>query len=82
MDQPIDIQELYSTRLLIFLEDAPQSNNYHQIILNGEEFKTVSLTIGKILSKNGVMENVQVQMSEETYKLPDLREIEGDYVLE
>ncbi len=67
-------QAMYGTRLLFFLEDAPQSNRYRQIILTEEEFKNASMTIGKVVSQEGVDQTVQIQMSEETYPLPDLRE--------
>ena len=73
--QPLD--ELYSTRLLVFIEEEPQSNQYRQVILNKEQFKKVSdavITIEKEKDEHG-MEMVSFKHSEELYELPDLIEI-------
>lgn len=69
------LDELYGTRLLCFLEEEPQSNNYRQVILNSEQFKNFSLSLGKVTDQNGNDQTVEFQMSEEIYKLPDLPEI-------
>lgn len=69
--------ELYGVRLLVFIEKAPQSNQYYQVLLNKEEFKKVSLSIGRPTGKEirpGVKE-VENFTSEEEYVLPDLKEI-------
>ena len=71
----IDDAELYGTRLLCFLETEPQSNMYHQVRLNPEQFKTFSFSLGKVVDVKGDMQNVEFEMSVETYKLPDLPEI-------
>ena len=76
MDQPlISIEsEVFNTRLLVFLEDRPQSNEYRQIFLNAEEFKKMSSSIGKVVGKepNG-NDTVEFRYSDEIYSLPDLR---------
>ena len=72
--EKIDKYDLFGTRLLVFVEESPQSNKYRQIILNAEEFKKVSFSIGTITSRNGDDEMVEFQMSEELYDLPDLQE--------
>lgn len=71
----IDKYTLYGTRLLVFLEDAPQSNQYHQVRLTPEQFKRVSDSISNVVAKNGDDEDVEVEMSINTYTLPDLQEI-------
>ena len=35
----VDTHELYTIRTLIFLETEPQSNEYHQVMLDKETFK-------------------------------------------
>lgn len=71
----IDKYTLYGTRLLVFIEDAPQSNEYHQVHLNETQFKRVSDAISNVVGRNGDDEDVEVEMSIDTYKLPDLQEI-------
>lgn len=66
--------DVYGTRLLVFLEDSPQSNKYRQLIFTPEEFKKVSLSVGTVEGKRGDDELVRLQESEETYELPDLME--------
>lgn len=39
----IDLEDLYTVRLVVMLEDEPQSNRYHQVILNPEQFRMLSL---------------------------------------
>lgn len=70
--------ELYGVRLLVFMETAPQSNNYHQVILNPDQFKRVSDSIvhgAKVVGREGSREIIESPLSEETYPLPDLKEI-------
>ncbi len=71
----IDKYTLYGTRLLVFLEDAPQSNQYHQIYLNKKQFKRVSDAVSNVVARHGDDEDVEVEMSIDTYPLPDLQEI-------
>jgi len=74
--QKIDSHELWVTRLLVFLETSPQSDTYHQVILNPEQFKAVSDAIAEVLSTTqNDIETINIELSEETYKLPDLQEI-------
>lgn len=72
MISPFD--NLYGTRLLIFLEDKPQSNKYHQVLLTLDEFKKASMMIGTVVEEKGHKQIVELQMSEELYDLPDLEE--------
>tara|TARA_Y100000310_G_C20387157_1_gene670989 strand:+ start:410 stop:610 length:201 start_codon:yes stop_codon:yes gene_type:complete len=59
--------EIYSTRLLVFIESEPQSNKYQQVILTPKQFKEVSDDIS--------LEGDKLRLSKEIYKLPDLREV-------
>lgn len=71
-----DIQnELYSTRMLVFMEEEPQSNKYRQVVLTKEEFLNITKGIGTVIKEEGNIETVEVRKSEEIYTLPDLREI-------
>lgn len=74
--------ELYGIRLLIFMEQEPQSNNYRQVLLNPEQFKTLSLTLGEVVSQVGSKQEVELNFSDETYTLPDLQEIHEDEEVE
>lgn len=69
---------IYEQRLLVFIESEPQSNKYHQVLLEPEQFKRVSnaVSYGKItgLSPNG-NERVEFLESDEVYTLPDLKSI-------
>jgi len=77
MKLPDDItDQIYGIRLLVFVEDAPQTNTYRQVLFTPEEFKRTSLSIGTVTEKNGHKEVIELQMSEETYTLPDLNEIQ------
>jgi len=72
-----EIEDIYSTRLLVFIEDNPQSNKYHQMFFTPEEFKRISMAIGKDTGrKNGRLDIIEFQQSVETYALPDLQEIQ------
>lgn len=73
----LDFDELYGIRILIFQEMEPQSNKYCQVFLNEEQFKAMSLTLGKFTGetvRDGIDE-VELQLSTEEYTLPDLRQI-------
>lgn len=70
----LDKNFLYGTRLLIFLEDSPQSNKYRQILLTSEEFKKASFAIGEVVEQEGTDQTVKLEMSTELYDLPDLQQ--------
>jgi hypothetical protein len=69
------LDELYETRILMFIESGPQSNKYHQLYFTEEEFRILSRAIGRVMSKDGKVEFVQYFMSDKTYPLPDLKQI-------
>jgi hypothetical protein len=66
--------ELYEQRLLVFLETAPQSNTYNQVILDQKQFKGVGNSISTFIKKgeNG-FDEYNIKLSEDEYKLPDLQ---------
>lgn len=67
--------EMYGTRLLVFLEETPQSNKYRQVLLTKEEFKKMSLSVGEPTGKEeGGNDVVEMQLSDDLYDLPDLTE--------
>lgn len=78
----MDTDSLYELRMLVFLENEPQSNKYSQVILNNEQFKKLSDCIAEIMGgnvKNDSLRNNYVEtditLSEENYWLPDLQSI-------
>lgn len=70
----VDTHELYTVRTLIFLETEPQSNEYHQVMLDQETFKKITEVMSTLV-KDGDIQEVNLDLSEETYKLPDLQDI-------
>lgn len=59
---------VYGRRLLVFLEDGPQSNEYRQLKLSPDDYRMITDII--------VRRNVAIERSsDETYKLPDLFDI-------
>ncbi len=69
-----DESVLFEQRVLVFIESEPQSNKYYQVILNPEQFKAMSATLGKKVSvDNEGLETYELQESEEVYTLPDLQ---------
>lgn len=78
----IDHSELYSVRLLAFVETGPQSNEYHQFQFTEEQFKKVSDAIANcftVTKEDDTRDDIDtisnVNISNETYKLPDLKQI-------
>lgn len=72
----IDIAELNTKRLLVFIEDEELSNEYHQVIFTSEQFKKISDAVVENCNKStlGMREGheiVEILQSEKTYKLPD-----------
>ena len=70
--------ELYEQRLLVFIETEPQSGEYQQLLLNGDEFKRLSDTIGTKVQDPDLREDfetLQINLSDDLYKLPDLKSI-------
>lgn len=71
----IDLAELNTKRLLVFIEDDELPNEYHQVIFTQEHFKKVSDAVaGAKISTEGMrkgFEQVEITQSEKTYKLPD-----------
>lgn len=74
MEHQIDKYTLYGIRLLVFLEDDPQSNIYKQVIFTPEHFKKVSDAVCGSEATEEEEEEVEITMSVDTYKLPDLME--------
>lgn len=69
--------EIYGLRVLVFLELEPQSNKYQQVMLDADQFKKVSMAMSVATGReirDGIDE-AKTYLSEETYELPDLKEI-------
>ena len=72
----INESDLFATRLLCFLEEKSHTNRYRQVLLTKEQFKHFSDSICvKVVEKNGDEETVQIDLSDKSYTLPDLKEI-------
>lgn len=70
------LQAIYGVRLLVFIETNPQTNKYHQVLLNPEEFKRVSFAFGtkRVAGKAGLL-RTKIETGNVEYNLPDLQEI-------
>ena len=64
------------------METNPQSNTYHQILLTEEQFKRMSDALAECFDKQvdedlkDGFEVFNLEVSEESYALPDLQEIQ------
>lgn len=73
---PFDVSDLYQIRLIVSLEDMPQSNKYHQVLLTPDQFHRISMIVGEKKKKekdpDGVVhEHPIVPLSTISYTLPD-----------
>jgi len=70
----------YTQRLLVFLEEEPQSNTYRQVLLSADDYKRVSDAISIEAFKNPAFkedyEQVMLALSDDIYPLPDLQGIQ------
>ncbi len=74
----MDETQLYEKRLLVFIETDPQTGEYQQLLLNSREFKKLSDSIGTKVENQEMrdgFEALEIKLSDEKYKLPDLRSI-------
>lgn len=71
------MEELYQQRMLVFIENEPQSNEYEQLIFTQKQYKELTNFISKLYGIEGItmdgLEVIDMKSSEETYTLPDLR---------
>lgn len=77
MSQPsYRMSQLYHVRMLIFVEEEPQSNKYRQVILSPEQLRAVSdaIAVNKQAFNNGKQRSIEVQLSDQVFKLPDLQD--------
>ncbi len=75
MEPVLDVSELYTIRMLLFMETNPQSNKYRQVLLTRGEYKDVGRCFGKIVPGKGKDQEVIVRESDEIYTLPDLQDV-------
>lgn len=90
-EDEIDYSELYGQRILVFFENEPQSNKYHQVLLTPDMYRAMTATICKkrgetfTLERNNEgrfepkIEQMEIKTSEEEYSLPDLSEAYSDF---
>lgn len=78
----LDTKELYKIRLVVLLEEEPQSNKYRQVMLNPGEFKKVSDVVHSIGEKeenhncgNPDCDGLQLVLSDRIITLPDIQDI-------
>jgi hypothetical protein len=65
----VNYDDLYKLRILVFIENEPQSNLYRQVILSPHQYQSVSSSIGE----GGTP--LKVLASEDLFKLPDLEDV-------
>ena len=73
---PFDVEGLYELRFLMFIESAPQSNKYSQVLFTKEQYKKLSQTIMEmypITGYEGDNPMFNIIGSDETHPLPDLK---------
>ncbi len=69
------IKDINSSRRVIYLEEKPFSNKYHQLILSKEQFKQISLLLWNMYPQHpetmidGTPART-IEMSDEEIKLP------------
>jgi len=73
----IDNHIMYGLRLIVLIEDSPQSNNYRQVRLNKENLEKISNVIWGG-TPNAFDEKKDILMSVDTYPLPDLHQIHDE----
>lgn len=49
--EPINLSDLYSVRMIVLIEDEPQSNLYRQILFTRDEFKKMAMCVDGIFPK-------------------------------
>lgn len=72
---PIEIQSLYECRILIFLEESPQSNRYRQVVLDPAQFVAMNQTLRSCFSEKIIDENkhlAEIIITPKPYLFPDL----------
>ncbi len=74
MDDELAFQ-LYEMRMLVFLEIAPQSNKYRQVLLSPKEYKKMSFSFGEFKKRKDSKFDSSVMCSEKIFDLPDLTAI-------
>lgn len=73
-----DLSDLYTIRMLVFIEDTPQSNKYRQVRFTKDQHKLFSDAIAKIFPNPNDPTNtfrIQLATSTKTFSLPDIPEI-------
>lgn len=80
-NQPIDTELLYEKRMLIFIEEEPQSNEYRQVMFDKNQFKKISDAILSPIYEDKARDGFEicaVNLSDDTYRLPDLNTINNE----
>jgi hypothetical protein len=73
---PFNTEGLYELRFLMFIESAPQSNKYSQILFTQEQYKKLSEAIMEMYPIKGYEGDnpiFDIIGSDETHPLPDLK---------
>jgi hypothetical protein len=72
----IDLAELCTQRMVVLIEDENTPNQYRQVIFTPEKFKAVSDAIFSQFKRAAIemrknYEAAEIELSEETYALPE-----------
>lgn len=80
-DKLLDLDSLYSVRMLIFIETSPQSNKYQQVMLTDTQYGSVSRAVHDQFQKdpnhkcmNPECDGIALLISDKVIPLPDLKE--------
>jgi len=68
---PFDFRVLYTTRLILMMETAPQSGVFRQVQLTQEQFKKMSDVLYFLHGGDLDGKFIQMTVSDQTVKLPD-----------
>lgn len=59
------VSELYHTRILVLYESRPNSDVYHQMLIDPDQMEMIE----------AVVFDKDIMLSKEVYKMPDLNEV-------
>lgn len=75
---PVDLNQFYKIRMIIFMEETPQSNKYKQVLFDKSQVHSFSLHLNSLFKKepnhkcgNPKCDGTLVKISTKHIKLPD-----------
>lgn len=81
MEPQLNIKELYSCRMFLFIEEAPQANRYKRVLFTREQYKSISLKLKELFSQEKHncdipdCDGIELEVADETVVLPDVEDV-------